>query len=893
MSGDFNQWKVENYLCNFADIKEVDVGFTRKDKVIDRIFLNMTRSVVESGTLEPLETEEEDASPSDHRIAYCRLELARVANFKWETFTYRYFNDQAKKDFKAWIVLHDWAEVRQARGSNDMTNAYQGTLSWAIDKFFPLKTTRRKTTDLPWINKSVLKKIDARKRLYWAEGGKRTAAWRDEKKKTDDLIKARKKGYVDTQKEHLLAKDANRNFFRHVKTFSRLEKPAQFDVRTLYESKTDKEISEDLANYFVRISREFDPLEPDQIPITADRNLPVLQNFEVAGRIRKFRKPKSMVPGDIFPSLMTDFSDFFAMPLTLIYNEITTSRIWPACWKKEYVTVIPKTASPTALGDLRNISCTLLASKIYESYVLDWLKSEVRLRTNQYGGVRGLGTDHVLVQMWQRMLEDLDDYRAATVVTSIDYSKAFNRMSFQKCLLALAKKGACNQVLQLVATFLTNRRMVVKVGQTHSDPKEVWGGCPQGSILGVFLFNATIDDLEEGCDDLNKYEPLKLIADTEPSDNSPAPEQIDNVEASSDEDFLEAPQENAVGRPVSSTPIRRRSFDPGQSPILSYADRSKRKRKLKRLSKRLNISSECRLEVPPEPNAKTEAKWRARLMDLLRYIDDGFGLSKINFENSYGFQVNGQFCRSKHAIQAQNVFRHVVRAAENIGMVVNAKKTAMICVSDSLKYQAESFIYDADGERIGCQERIKALGMYFANKPTMEEHVASIAKRFKARYWTLRNLKNSGFSSEELVTVYKTIIRPVADYACAVYHPSLTDQQDEDLDRLQNHALKCIFGPDLSGRKLRELAGVTTLRARREEITEKFAKKLVASPLFTHWFPLKQARSSRRSTVQQETYLEEKARCDRLHNSPLFYYRRVLNGKQGRTYGKRYEEYRL
>ena len=82
----------------------------------------------------------------------------------------------------------------------------------------------------------------------------------------------------------------------------------------------------------------------------------------------------------------------------------------------------------------------MLASKIYESYVLDWLKLEVKLRTNQYGGVRGLGTDHLFVQIWQAMLQIAEDYRAAAVVTSIDYSKAFNRMSFKECLKSLAKK---------------------------------------------------------------------------------------------------------------------------------------------------------------------------------------------------------------------------------------------------------------------------------------------------------------------------------------------------------------------------------------------------------------------------------------------------------------------
>ena len=52
---------------------------------------------------------------------------------------------------------------------------------------------------------------------------------------------------------------------------------------------------------------------------------------------------------------------------------------------KEFVTTIPKKSNPEGLGDLRNISCTMLASKIFESFILDTLKREVGLRTNQYG----------------------------------------------------------------------------------------------------------------------------------------------------------------------------------------------------------------------------------------------------------------------------------------------------------------------------------------------------------------------------------------------------------------------------------------------------------------------------------------------------------------------------
>ena len=72
-------------------------------------------------------------------------------------------------------------------------------------------------------------------------------------------------------------------------------------------------------------------------------------------------------------------------------------------------------------------------------------------------------------------------------------------------------------------------------------------------------------------------------------------------------------------------------------------------------------------------------------------------------------------------------------------------------------------------------------------------------------YCMLRNLKHSGFTTEELLTVYKTMIRPVAEYGAVIFYSSLTDEQDEILDNLQNGALRCFLGPGLSGRKMREM----------------------------------------------------------------------------------------
>ena len=150
-----------------------------------------------------------------------------------------------------------------------------------------------------------------------------------------------------------------------------------------------------MAVHFNTISREFQPLEASEIPITRDRRLPILLPYQVAGRIRAFRKPKSMVLGDIFPALFSKYPEFLAIPLCSIYNAITSTRIWPVIWKQEFVTSIPKKMVLEGLDDLRNISCTMLPSKVYESFVLNWIQEEVKVKENQHGGVKGLSLIHI------------------------------------------------------------------------------------------------------------------------------------------------------------------------------------------------------------------------------------------------------------------------------------------------------------------------------------------------------------------------------------------------------------------------------------------------------------------------------------------------------------------
>ena len=54
--------------------------------------------------------------------------------------------------------------------------------------------------------------------------------------------------------------------------------------------------------------------------------------------------------------------------------------------------------------------------------------------------------------------DHLEDFRAASISTSIDYSKAFNRIKHLPLLESFAAKGAPNFVIRLLAAFFLEDR---------------------------------------------------------------------------------------------------------------------------------------------------------------------------------------------------------------------------------------------------------------------------------------------------------------------------------------------------------------------------------------------------------------------------------------------------
>ena len=97
----------------------------------------------------------------------------------------------------------------------------------------------------------------------------------------------------------------------------------------------------------------------------------------------------------------------------------------------------------------------------------------------------------IMLDKWKSVL-DKGEYAC---VLFMDLSKTFDTNNYDLLLAKLRAYGVSNNALNLICSYLKNRKQRTQINNNFSSEKNIITGVLQGFIDGAFLYNLFINDL--------------------------------------------------------------------------------------------------------------------------------------------------------------------------------------------------------------------------------------------------------------------------------------------------------------------------------------------------------------------------------------------------------------
>ena len=174
----------------------------------------------------------------------------------------------------------------------------------------------------------------------------------------------------------------------------------------------------------------------------------------------------------------------------------------------------------------------------------------------------------------------------------------------------------------------------------------------------------------------------------------------------------------------------------------------------------------------------------------------------------------------------QECCNDLVEQTQEVRMIVNDRKTKEMIIGPILKDPPPDLLLD--NTVVDRVSTFKLLGVHVSNDLKWTEHVRAVTSKASSRLHFLKQLKR-GCTEGDLMYFYISVVCPILEYACPVWHTGLTAAQSDALESVQKHAMRIIYSDDNNGDyKTRIIiSGVDTLKDRREVLTERFFKRYV------------------------------------------------------------------